>query len=630
MKKIIIIDQGVDTTHVRLATANITGVTIRKRRHTYEIEEGVFDDLTGHGTAIAAIIHRLAPAMELYALKLTTERGTITEDLLVKGLEWCRSVPDVCLINISLGIADNNPSAALYEACHHLHVAGIHIVAAIHNFPGVDCYPAYFPFVYGVGCGLTKNKTDFNYLGEGKINILAKGTMQRVAWKNNEFLITAGTSFAAAHVSGILGELLFRNPHANINTYLQQHANAEVQELSYLKKDDALRSVELTAQELDVKGNDLFTTALTAQMRTFAVFPSSEKEISTLLAFPDQVNGTIALAIDYPRTLASVRQTQQERTVIRRGLTAEEYLLFDTLVVGYYLEVPVDTNILFGNRLLIDCIKQNKHFIVLDNEVYGHLKKLIGQHYPHYNGTVILPAVNKEMLRDTLRFQYLPQVSKPVLALIGTGSKQGKITTQLRLRQVLQRAGYKVSLVSTEPQGIVLGASYIFPFGYKGTVTVNMTHWNKILGAAMKGVQHYNQPDLILTGIQGAILPRVINDTRDGSGLTALQYLTGIKPDAVICAINPMDPVEFIQQTIQTVYNFTHATTLLCVMTPWVTTIAANAVHAYSKMELLDADEMKTRMETYAAALKLPVINIMDTNNDALILEVIQNFFSHE
>ncbi|WP_298733933.1 S8 family serine peptidase [uncultured Chitinophaga sp.] len=639
MKKIIIIDQGVDAGHTRLKDCRISGDTIRKRNESFLIERGVFHDITGHGTAIAAIIHKLAPDMELYMLKLTSETGIITEDLLCKGLNWCLAVEGAVVVNISLGIATNTPSVALHEACQSLHKAGITVVAAVHNFPREDCYPAHFPFVYGVACGLIRNKHEYNFIGDGKTNILAKGTSQRVAWKDNAFKITAGTSYATAHFSGILGAAIARNPGMTteeISAYVKEHSNPEIQELSYIKRDDALLvSTEkgMSPGERDARGRVLFTAERTAHVNRLAVFPSSEKELGTLLEFPGEVTAKVTLVIDYPRMRANVMQTQKSEDqgpVVRRDLLPHEYDDFDTLAVGYFLDVPVDANILFGTRLLINCIKRNKNFVVLDNEVHDYIHKLVSRNHPSYSGRILMPAINKEMIRELEHFQYMPQVSAPVLSLIGTGSKQGKITAQLRIRQILKRAGYDVSHVSTEPQGVLLGSSFIFPYGYKGNVEAKLTSWNRLLDTAMKCVQYYNQPDIILTGIQGGILPRVtyVNEAAGGSVLTSMHYLMGVRPDAVICAINPADPSDLIRQTIQTVYNFCKVPTLMCVMTPWEKQVETNAGHAFSSQELLPPAEMRSRMDAYAAELDLPVIDIMDNKNDALVLDVIQRHFS--
>jgi uncharacterized NAD-dependent epimerase/dehydratase family protein len=318
--------------------------------------------------------------------------------------------------------------------------------------------------------------------------------------------------------------------------------------------------------------------------------------------------------------------------VVRRELLPHEYDAFDTLVVGYFLDIPVDSNILFATNLLNRCIALNKNFVVLDREVVAYLKQLISKSHAGYTGTIYLPEVNAGLFGKVYNFRYLPRVKTPTIALIGTGSKQGKITTQLRIRQVLREEGYGVSLISTEPQGSLLGADFVFPFGHKSIISLDLTDWASFLSIVVRGVQKYNQPDVILTGIQGGILPRVhrIYENPTGTILSSLHYLLGIQPDAVVCAINPMDPVELVEQTLRTIHNYCKADVLFCTMTPWVRKVGASSHQQLYNYRRLTPEEMQRRLAYYTEALGVPVIDIMDRTNDEIILNTIQQYFSEE
>ncbi len=64
-------------------------------------------------------------------------------------------------------------------------------------------------------------------------------------------------------------------------------------------------------------------------------------------------------------------------------------------------------------------------------------------------------------------------------------------------------------------------------------------------------------------------------------------------------------------------------------MTPWMRdhTRAGNG-RMVSRHRYLDKDEMTEKMDHFQEVLQKPVIDIMDVNNDGLILDAIQDFFS--
>lgn len=163
-----------------------------------------------HGTSIVRIIARICPAENILSVKLVTN-GNLVVDLLCKGLEFCASRTDIRVINISLGILQKQPNRELYRLCKHCHDLGKIIVAAAHFSLNQICYPAGFRFVYGVGVGMARRLTEYRYLGNGYINVLAKGVHQRVVSENGSEILRGGTSYAAAAFSGTVMKLLMEN-----------------------------------------------------------------------------------------------------------------------------------------------------------------------------------------------------------------------------------------------------------------------------------------------------------------------------------------------------------------------------------------------------------------------------------
>lgn len=232
-----------------------------------------------------------------------------------------------------------------------------------------------------------------------------------------------------------------------------------------------------------------------------------------------------------------------------------------------------------------------------------------------------------------IKFKHLPALTCPVVAVIGTGSGQGKITTQLRLRNILRSAGYKVSHVSTEPQASLFGADALFPYGHNSTVYLDLNRWEEFLQFALQGVQHFNTPNIIITGTQGGVVPKTPGATSnfEASVLRTLQYLIGVKPDAIICAINPHDDMELVNRTLSTVFSFCKTKLLFYVMSPF-----EKSTKAYRKdtdellveNRLLSKKEYEEQLRNKSEMVALPVLNILDKANDKFILETIENAFS--
>ncbi len=639
MSKLIIIDQGVEAHHDRLRSCQLTGQTIYQRADGRFVHKAdLFHDVTGHGTAVAGIIHRIVPDQQIHAIKLAAHNDVITEDLLTEALKTCLSVTGARIVNLSMGIATNTPSNALCQVCDQLRAAGIVVVAAVHNFPSLNCYPAFFDSVYGVGCGLIEQRHDYGFLGPGPTNVLAKGTSQRVIWKDNGYKITAGTSFATAHFSGLLAELLASYPATTANqldALLAAHAAPNVQELTYHKAASPATEPRLSAEEAERVGRAMFTTSgQLPNTRQFALFPATGKEMNTLLEFRTELPFCLTMAIDFPRFLNNRLQLKLQQhdnvLVLKRDLLPAEYNSFDTLALGYFLDVPIDTNILFATRLIANCLQRNKHFVVLDKAVEAFVRRLIPIHNPTYSGQISLAEATTQLPGQLRRLGTLPAVTVPVIAVVGTGSRQGKLTIQLRLKQVLQEASYRVAHVATEPHGLLLGAAFVFPYGYKGNVELEFTEWGATLNGILRGVAHHNDAHLIITGIQGGILPRSrrLFEQQTGSVLTSLHYLLGAQPDAVICAINPTDTPAHIRQTLDTVRNFCKVGTIFCAMTPVARTVQQYGDHLYTESDLLPADEFNDLMAQREAELGLPVLNIMDPANKERMLATIQAHFA--
>ena len=631
--KIAIIDSGLDAEHPRLGACKHTGIAfIRTETELYNDPD--YHDEKGHGTAMAALIHRIAPWAELVIIKLSSFRNTPDEEMICAGWEWCLTQKEIGIINISLGVESDTSHSRMYELSKKSAELGIFICSAVTNRPGAKSFPAYFPDVIGITSGFIKNKLDYGFLNYGEgVNIVAKGTTQRVAWKNQGYKITSGNSYATAYFSGILSKLLKENPsvisHKERLHLIRSHATEGIRLVQFIRKDDRSYLPEVSASNID--GEQLFCLQkqFHDKIGTLALFPACEKEMKTLIEFTKDIPYRITKLYDYPRQFSFIKQPLHE-TCSR--LSEPDFKEFDTIAIGYFTEQMFDANILFGYELIELAFKKNKNMITWIISVYDYLqKKKID--YPDYKGFIWAPVINKGIFNEVMRFKYLSAFKTPVVMVIGTSNKQGKITAQMQLKKILSQEGYAVSHISTEPQGVLLGADFLFPYGHSSTVDLQSDIWGSFLTVLMKGIEKYNKPNIIITGSQGTFVPRN-KSSQSLSGvdlLDSLHYFCGIQPDGIVCAINPEDTIEQINNVIRTAQIFSKGRILFLIMNPKMRTfkIQTGQNRVIASHQILSKAEMDEKMEYFTQALNLPVIDIMDTTKAPWILSTIEKAFSN-
>ena len=191
----------------------------------------------------------------------------------------------------------------------------------------------------------------------------------------------------------------------------------------------------------------------------------------------------------------------------------------------------------------------------------------------------------------------------------------------------MEDEGYKVSHISTEPQGILLNSSCVFPIGHNGTVSVDLREWNKSLRLLIQSIEENEEPDIIITGSQGGILP--LHPINDSLPTEKLIYVKSFYPDAIVCTISPNDSIELIKKTIDTIKAFVETEVLFFVLTPW----QYKFHHGYKTIVSFDKiseENYNERLNFFNENLNKKVINIKDINHHNIVTEEIINFFTKE
>jgi hypothetical protein len=251
-------------------------------------------------------------------------------------------------------------------ACHN---AGKIIVAAAHLNNLKYCYPAAFPFVYGTGIGMIKNREYFTYLGEGYINVLAKGLHQRMEGPNGQPNFFEGTSYAAAAFTAIIARMLVKNP-----------------KLSKVDLDKALRrrSRESTSMHFPVESHGRSARLTLRKVGSDnLLFPPDDDRIQRIA----KDNKLSVFAMRYPVDPQNKYTFDGlKRPCIPGILSPKIFSKIDTLVLGNFLNNEILINRLFGWSLIQLFIRNNANIVVLDKYIEKVVRATIKKSMRNFSG----------------------------------------------------------------------------------------------------------------------------------------------------------------------------------------------------------------------------------------------------
>jgi subtilisin family serine protease len=203
-----VIDTGIDLTHPDLSGNIKGGVNLIKKGASPQ-------DDNGHGTHVAGIIAAMdnrigvvgvAPAAQLYAIKVLNSRGVGTLTTLIKGIEWAID-HGMHILNISIGGGTSVPGnlvAAINAAVNR----GILVVAAAGNNGEANGkgnnveVPGKIRGAIAVAA-LDKNNRRAPFSATGpEVAIAAPGVRILSTFKGGRYAVLSGTSQAVPHVVG--------------------------------------------------------------------------------------------------------------------------------------------------------------------------------------------------------------------------------------------------------------------------------------------------------------------------------------------------------------------------------------------------------------------------------------------
>lgn len=200
--KVAIIDSGIDYTE---------DINVAERKNFIPGQDNVsiiYEDLTGHGTAVAGILAAkdnndgvtgINPNVEIYSARVLDETNTAPISRVVEAINWAIE-KKVNIISISFGT--NTDSEALKSAIQNAYNAGILIIAAAGNGGNVE-YPASYSEVVAVGSVDSNGQVSQSSSKGEAIELVAPGELIKSTGSFGGEIVSSGTSMAVPHVVGV-------------------------------------------------------------------------------------------------------------------------------------------------------------------------------------------------------------------------------------------------------------------------------------------------------------------------------------------------------------------------------------------------------------------------------------------
>lgn len=582
--RIVVMDSGVSSKHDWGASI-CDGLTIKcDRDGICQTILGEYEDDIGHGTAVAHSILKISPDAQIVPIKILDGDTEASFDVLLAGLLYvCENI--VCdLVHISAGILYIEDYKKLNDLLGRLLEKNILIVAAFDN-DGYITYPAACPQAIGVDVVNFNEEKNVYYVVENSvIDVVVADVYHRLRWVSPPQIIIKGSSFSCCTVTGLLANY--------IQTQTERISREQAIDVLKSKKQAKCIQTRPRTQTTWEKGKKFVKN-----MHKAIVFPFN-KEIHALAAnekdllyeitgyFDIRQSGRVGKAVSdvLPHVPDNKKQIQNVHDIPWESD-------FDTVICGHCDEISH----LAKHDYMADIIyKAQKHH----KKVYS-FDPIDSTEYIYENekkSPFFYPQICVEDVPEN-RFNRLRERLTPVLGVFGTSSCQGKMTLQMELRKRFIKDGYRVTHISTEPNGYLLGCDSVYPIGYHSACDVHDVQAIQLVNEMIWDITEGDDRDLIIVGGQSGTINYDYNNLRHYN-LMQHELICATNPDVVALCVNPHDEIEYIQRTMNYFYSFNGQRVRILILYPIL--LLANQLGygiRHKKLSQKDCEQRKKELQ---------------------------------
>lgn len=206
---VAVIDSGVERDHPAIGGRLVRSVRVELSGEDAQIVEDDGRDVVGHGTAVAGIIHSIAPGADLVSIRVLGPDNRGKGIAFLAALDWAID-EGVSVVNLSLSSRSEALFADFHALADRAYFANTLLVSAANNVPGPS-YPSLFAAVVSVAAHDVPDPAVWFYNPAPPVEFGAYGLNVDVAWRGGRSTVT-GNSFAAPHIAGIATLIRARHP----------------------------------------------------------------------------------------------------------------------------------------------------------------------------------------------------------------------------------------------------------------------------------------------------------------------------------------------------------------------------------------------------------------------------------
>ncbi len=171
---------------------------------------GPHGDQFGHGTAVAGIIHTLAPEARITSVRVLGPNLSGKAASFHAGLSWAVD-EGFDVVNLSLGTTRSEWALAFHEVCDRAYFGNTFVVTAANNVQRAS-YPSLFASVASVACNTSTDPLRFHANPQPPTEFLARGIEIEVPWIDGGMTTITGNSFAAPHIAAFAALVKSKHP----------------------------------------------------------------------------------------------------------------------------------------------------------------------------------------------------------------------------------------------------------------------------------------------------------------------------------------------------------------------------------------------------------------------------------
>ena len=202
--RVAIVDSGVERDHPAVGGRLVESVAVERVGDDWQVVPTRPNDVVGHGTACAGIIHALAPEADIVSIRVLGPDNRGNGGAFAAGLWWAITEAGASVANLSLSSRSDAYFGPLHELADEAYFRNVLLVSAANNV-SVASYPSLFAAVVSVAAHDVPDPDAWFYNPEPPVEFGGYGLNVDVAWRGGTRMVVTGNSFAAPHIAGLRG-----------------------------------------------------------------------------------------------------------------------------------------------------------------------------------------------------------------------------------------------------------------------------------------------------------------------------------------------------------------------------------------------------------------------------------------